>query len=262
MGCSGSSTAAQSQSPKTLQKVPTLLTCRANLGTRQLTTHKHEKLFKAVLEEHNAMFDGSNDSVGEFVANVYESAFGIIEAGSGLGRTGECPFATAYEVHLFHLFCVNVCAAWSEHEVGKNQEMDNVFYSQMSSLSEILSFLDTDAIVLPEEIEQNIRLLQQDRLFPHWVEAQESKGEAALKCCISVGNKWKLGETEAFQKAVAALEKFDYDASACLRAQTSFNFEYEKNKMQMTMRNERRRLDMKMQGLIYKQTLKNICFVK
>jgi hypothetical protein len=262
MGCGGSSTAAQAQSPNTLRQKPTLLTSRKNLATRKRTTRKDEDLLKAVLEQHNALFDSSNVNVGEFVANVYKHAFGIIDEGSGVGRSGECPFASAYEVHLFHLFCCNVCAAWSEHEFGKDQEIDKVFNSQMSSLSEILSFLDIDAVVLPAEIEQNIRLLQQELLFPHWVDAQSSKGEAALKCCLSVGSKWKLEETKAFQNALEAFEKFNYDASACLQAQSSFNFEYEKQIMQMNTQNERRRIGLKMQHRIYKQTLKNLCFVK
>merc|ERR1712100_224473 len=152
-------------------------------------------------------FDASNVRIGEYVRDVYVHAFGIINDGSGLGASGQCPFASAYEVHLFYRFCLNVCVAWSEHELGKDEQMDKDFYSQMSDLCEVLCFLDTDAVRLPEEIEQNIKMLQRDALFPQWVDAQIPNGEAALKCCVAVGQKWGLEETNAFRKAFAALEK-------------------------------------------------------
>jgi hypothetical protein len=177
---------AQAQSSDTSQQAPTLRT---------------------VLEEHNAMFDGSKDHVGEFVSNVYTCAYGITLEGSVLGASGECPFASAYEVHLFYQFCLNVCVAWSEHKMGQDEQMDEDFYSQMSDLCTTLCFLDTDAVPLPEEIGQNIKMLQRDALFPHWVDAQITKGEAAVECCVAVGKKWGLEETNAFQKALAVLRK-------------------------------------------------------
>jgi len=162
------------------------------------------------LEKHNAMlvservFDGSNYYiVGGFVSDVYARAFAIMHHGSGLGASGKSPFASAYEVHLFYQFCLNVCVSWSEHQMGRYKERDNDFYSQMSDLCAILSCLDTDAVPLPEEIEQNIKKIQ-GALFPHWVDAQMPKGEDALECCITVGKEWGLEETEAFQKALAA----------------------------------------------------------
>jgi hypothetical protein len=161
----------------------------------------------AVLEKYNAMFDGSKDHVGEFVSNVYEHAYGITLEGSGLGAAGECPFASAYEVHLFYQFCLNVCVAWSEHEMGKDEQTDEDFYSQMSDLCTILCFLDTDAVRLPEEIEQNIKMIQRDALFPHWVDAQIKKGEEALERCVAVGQRWGLEDTNAFRKALAAKKR-------------------------------------------------------
>jgi len=184
----------------------------ARAEVQSSNTPQQPPTLRTVLEKHNAMlvservFDGSNDNVGEYVRNVYVQAFGIIHEGSGLGASGECPFASAYEVHLFYQFCLNVCVSWSEHQMGKDERRDNNFYSQMSDLCAILSFLDTDAVPLPEEIDQNIKLIQREALFPHWVDAQMPKGEAALECCINVGKKWGLGETEAFQKALAALQ--------------------------------------------------------
>merc|ERR1719359_2765081 len=156
--------------------------------------------------QQKAVID-TNVHVGEFVKDVSVHAFGIIHEGSGLGASGQCPFASAYEVHLFYQFCLNVCAAWSEHSMGKDEELDKDFYSQISDLCQILCFLDTSAVRLSEEIERNIKVLQSDALFPHWVDAQIPKGEAALKCCVAVGQKWGLEETSAFQKAVAALDK-------------------------------------------------------
>lgn len=166
-------------------------------------------LLRTELEKYNAMFDGSKDHVGEFVSNVYIHAFGIIQEGSGLGESGECPFASAYEVHLFYRFCLNVCIAWSEHTIGEDEQIDNEFRSQMGDLCEILCFLDTDAVPLPEEIEQNIKLVLRDALFPYWAEAQMPKGESALRCCTAVGEKWGLEDTNAFQKALAALENME-----------------------------------------------------
>jgi len=159
-------------------------------------------LEKRALEKDS---DGSKDHIGEFVTNVWVHAQGIIQEGSGLGTSGECPFASAYEVHLFYQFCLNVCVAWSEHELGKDERMDKDFLSQMSDLCEILIFLDTDAVPLPEEIAQNIKVIQRDALFPHWVEAQTAKKEAAaIECCVAVGKKWGLEDTKAFQKALDA----------------------------------------------------------
>merc|ERR1719198_1039643 len=151
-------------------------------------------------------FDASNVRIGEYVRDVYVHAFGIINDGSGLGASGQCPFSSAYEVHLFYRFCLNVCVAWSEHSIGKDEQLDTDFYSQMSDMAQILCFLDTSAVPLSEEIERNIKVLQSDALFPHWVDAQTPKGEAALECCVAVGQKWGLEETSAFQKALSALE--------------------------------------------------------
>merc|ERR1712159_488491 len=110
-------------------------------------------------------------------------------------------------------FCLNVCVAWSEHSMGKDEQLDTDFYSQMSDLAQILCFLDTSAVPLSEEIEQNIKVLQSDALFPHWVDSQIPNGEAALEFCVAVGQKWGLEETSAFQKAVAALENITKSCS-------------------------------------------------
>jgi len=193
---------------------PTLLT-----GDVKLVTGKYKNLLRTVLEEKNKtlvdnrILHDSNDNVGEFVNDVYVQAFSIIQEGSGLGESGECPFASAYEVHLFYQFCLNVCVAWSGHQTGKNEDKDKDFYSQMSDLCSILCFLDKDAVPLPEEIEQNIKKVQRDALYPHWVTGQKAKEEAAaLECCINVGQKWGLQETAAFQDALAAFEKLNGQA--------------------------------------------------
>lgn len=189
------------------QQAPTLLT-----GGVNLVTGKNKNLLRTPLEKYTQMlqgervFDGTNVHVGEYVRDVYFHAFGIVNECSGVGASGECPFASAYEVHLFYQFCLNVCVAWSEHSMGKDKLLDKDFYSQISQLVEILCFLDTSAVSLPDEIERNIKLLQSDALFPHWVDAQTSEGEAALECCVAVGKKWGLEETSAYQKACAALE--------------------------------------------------------
>merc|ERR1719454_1553426 len=47
------------------QPAPTLLT-----GDVQLVTGKNKNLLRTVLEQYNAMFDGSNDHVGEFVNDL------------------------------------------------------------------------------------------------------------------------------------------------------------------------------------------------
>jgi hypothetical protein len=161
--------------------------------------------FRTLLENCNEtlvterVLDGSHGHVGEFVDNVCAYAHSIIKEGS-------CPFATAYEVRVFNEFCLNVCIAWSEHMLEKDELTDKEFYSQMSGLCEILCFLDTTAVPLPEGVQQNIQLMQ-GGLFPHWVEAQIANGNAALECCIAVGEEWGLEETPAFQKALTALER-------------------------------------------------------
>jgi hypothetical protein len=197
------------QSSHVPQQAPTLLT-----GDAHRVTGKCKNSLRALLEKCNTAmmqggraFDDSNVRVSEYVSDVYVHAFAIINEASGLGASGQCPFASAYEVHLFYRFCLNVCVAWSEHSMGKDELLDKDFHSQMSDLAQILCFLDTTAVPLPEETERNIKVLQSDALFPHWVDAQTPKGEAALECCVSVGQKWGLEETGAFQKALQALEK-------------------------------------------------------
>lgn len=200
--------AEPAQSSDSARQAPTLLT-----GDAHLVKGKCNNSFRALLEKYTAMRISVGDTppfyyvrVGEYISDVHARAFAIINGKSGLGESGQCPFADAYEVHLFQRFCLNVCVAWSEHRMGNDEQVDKNFYSQISELTEILCFLDTSAVYLPEEIEQNIKVLQSDALFPHWVTAQTPKGEAALERCIAVGRKWGLEETDAFQKALAALE--------------------------------------------------------
>jgi len=178
--------------------------------TQSSCTPQQACKLRTMLEQSNEsivnerVLNGSNGNIGEFVQNVCAQADGIIQQGTGLGASGECPFASAYEVHLFYQFCLNVCVAWSEHKMGNDEKTDKDFYSQMSSLCEILYFLDTSAVPLPEEIDQNIKRMQQG-LFPHYVDAQIPNGKEALETCIAIGSKWRLEETEAFEKTLAAL---------------------------------------------------------
>jgi len=178
--------------------------------TQWYGTNELASTLRTILEKSNEsivnerVLNGSNVNIGAFVQNVCAQADGIVQQGKGLGASGECPFASAYEVHLFYQFCLNVCVAWSEHKMGNDERTDKDFYSQMSGLCETLYFVDTDAVPLPAEIDQNIQRMQQG-LFPHYVDAQMPNGKDALETCIAIGSKWRLEETEAFQKAQAAL---------------------------------------------------------
>jgi len=193
------------QRSEPLQPAPTLL---SNGGCSvKFVRGKHQELLKTKLEEkYNAMLDCSKEDVGAIVSDVHEHADGIIQKGSGLGPSGDCPFASADEVHLYCQFCLNVFTKWAEHKMGQDEHMDKKFFSQIDELCVTLSFLDTDAVPLPEGTEQIVQLVQRDGLFPNWVRGQTPKGEAAVRHCLVIGKKWQLEETEAFQKALASLE--------------------------------------------------------
>lgn len=195
----------ESRLSDSLQPAPTLL----GSGTCSVkpVRNKNLDLLRTTLEDKcEAMFECSKEDVSEIVSAVHEHATGIIQQGSGLGASGECPFASADEVDLYHNFCLKVLAKWSEHKLGRDERIDSNFFSQINDLCEILSFLDTDAVPLPAVIDKKIKLVQQEGLFPNWVRGQKPKGEAALSLCLAIGKKWQLQETAAFQEALASSE--------------------------------------------------------
>jgi len=145
-------------------------------------------------------------SVGDVVNTVKERADAIHNEGVGKGPSGKCPFSSAYEVHIFYTFCLSVLGVWSGHDLGEDEDVDAAFYSQLARICEILKNLDTSAVFLPEEIDQNIHGLKREALWPNWFDGEMKKGEAAAQRCIAIGKEWKLEETERYQSALAKLE--------------------------------------------------------
>lgn len=186
-----------------LQLAPTLLK-RDNSNVKR---GDMQDLLRTKLEEKcKAMLDCSKEDIGEIVSDVHEHVNGIIQDGSGLGASGDCPFASADEVRLYYQFCLKVLTKWSDLKLGQDEQMDKEFFSQIKDLSEILTFLDTDVVPLPEETKKNIQMIQRDGLFPNLVRGQMPHGEVAVTLCLSIGQKWQLEETEAFQTALASLQ--------------------------------------------------------
>jgi hypothetical protein len=173
----------------------------------KLVQGEPKDLFRTKLEQKcKALSDCSREEASEVVSDVHEHAYRIIQEGSGLGPSGECPFASACAVDLYYQFCLKVFAKWSGHKMGEDERVDNVFFSQISDLCEILGFLDTDAVPLPEETCKNIQWIQRQGLFPNWVRGMIPNGEDAVRLCLVIGKKWQLEDTKAFQEALASLE--------------------------------------------------------
>jgi hypothetical protein len=187
------------------QAGPTLLSSGRCSG--KLVQGERADLLRTILEEKcKALTDCSKEETSELVSDVHEHANRIIRQGSGLGASGDCPFASACEVNLFYQFCLKVFSKWSDHVLGEDERMDDEFFSQINDLCEILGFLDTGAVPLPEGTYKNIQLIQRQVLFPNWVRGQIPHGEAAVRLCLVIGKKWRLEKTEAFQQALASLE--------------------------------------------------------
>jgi hypothetical protein len=153
--------------------------------------------------------DADKTNVGEIVNDMREQANAIINGATGIGKSGECPFASAYEVHLFYQFCICTLALWHGHTLKENDEADAAFYLQVSCLCEVLSFLDRTAVPLPEEVAKNITFLGQEELFPHWITGEMLKGEEAARRCLAIAKEWHLEKTEVFQNALVKLERND-----------------------------------------------------
>jgi hypothetical protein len=145
-------------------------------------------------------------AVGDIVNKLGERADTILNEGAGKGSNGECPFSSAYEVHMFYKFCLSYLGVWSGHDIGEDEDVDAAFYSQLATICEILKNLDTSAVFLPEEIDQNIQLLKGEALWPNWFDGELKKSEAAARRCLAIGKEWKLEETERYQNALAKLE--------------------------------------------------------
>lgn len=99
-------------------------------------------------------------SVGLLVDELDKRAKTIINESTGKGPQGQCPFSSAYEVHMFYRFSLSHLGVWSGHQVGKDEDLDAAFYSQLNTICEILNSLDTSAVFLPEDIAENILLLR------------------------------------------------------------------------------------------------------
>jgi hypothetical protein len=215
MGCASSAASAQQPQPRTqlhreqlLQAVAPTPTLLSNHGCSvKRVQEKDRDLLRTKFEETcRALLDSSKEDVGTIVSDVLQHANGIIRKGSGLGSSGDCPFASSHEVHLYYQFCLQVLTKWSDYNLGQDEQLDNMFFSQINDLCEILSFLDTDAVPLTEEVEKNIRLIQQEGLFPYWFLGQSRKGEAAARVCLGIGKKWQVEEIGTFEQALASLK--------------------------------------------------------
>jgi len=170
---------------------------------------RFEDLLKSTLEtclRTLVLDEPTKLSVGGVVDTVKERADTIINEGAGKGPSGKCPFSSAYEVHIFYKFCLSYLGVWSAHKTGEDDEVDAAFYSQLATICEILKKLDTEAVFLPEEIDQNIHQLKREALWPNWFDGEMKKGEVAARRCLAIGKEWKLEETERYQNALAKLE--------------------------------------------------------
>merc|ERR1712110_183600 len=166
-------------------------------------------LLRTTLESCNRRcYDADTKTVGDIVEEMELRALDIIAKGTGKGKSGNCPFCSAYEVHLYYQFCIKVFTVWSDHELNEDKDLDAAFYSQIHSLCIILGFLDTTAVFLPEEMGDNIQKLRREGLFPNWITGEMLKGEEAARGCLAIGKEWNLEDTEAYQNAFAKLEYF------------------------------------------------------
>jgi len=169
-------------------------------------------LLKTELEECIAWReDGHKGHIGDIVTHMGKHAYGIINAGKGIGPSGKCPFASAEEVQLYFELCLRIFKCWSDYEMGSSEELDRDLYAQFHCLSEILSFLDFTAVTLPEEIATNAQDLIQQVLFPNVIMlAEKFDGDIGAKTWLHFGMQWHLENTEAFQTALAnVLDKAD-----------------------------------------------------
>jgi hypothetical protein len=145
-------------------------------------------------------------TVGDLVNALSERADAILNESIGKGPNGKCPFSSAYEVHIFYQFCLSYLGVWSKHNIGEDDDVDAAFYFQLATICEILKNLDSSAVLLPEEIDQNIQLLKREALWPNWFDGEIKKGEAAARRCLAIGKDWNLEEMERYQNARARLE--------------------------------------------------------
>jgi hypothetical protein len=155
---------------------PTLLS-NGSRSTKLVRGKDHDLLRTKLEEACEVLFDCAIEDVGDVVNNVHQHANAIIKEGSGLGSSGDCPFASSHEVHLYAQFCWKVLDKWSSHDLGQDERLDAMFSSLINDLCEILSFLDTDAVPLTEEVEKNIQLVQREALFPNWVRCITGENE-------------------------------------------------------------------------------------
>jgi len=145
-------------------------------------------------------------TVGDIVNQIGQRADEILNEGSGKGPDGKCPFSSAYEVHIFYQFCLSYLGVWSHHEMGQDEDIDAAFYTQLATICEVLKNLDTSAVFLPEEIDQNIQGLKREALWPNWFDGELKKSDAAARRCLAIGQEWGLEETPRYQEALAKLE--------------------------------------------------------
>jgi len=206
MGC-GSSSSEAGSAPKVQAQAPLPLS---------VALPKAKDLLKTTLKECNAWIEspGCNAEkgpIGDAVTKMGKRAYGIINAGSGVGSSGKCPFASAEEVQLYYDFCFHILVCWRDHNMGENEDLDKDLYSQFHVLCEVLSFLDVDAVPLPEETATNIQSLFREALFPNWIRlAERFNGDAGAGACLRVGMQWKLDNIESFQNALTnILDKAD-----------------------------------------------------
>jgi hypothetical protein len=170
---------------------------------------RSEDLLKTTLEsclKAMALDEPTKVTVGSFVNILSERVNAILTQGAGKGPNGKCPFSSCYEVHIFYQFCLLYLGVWSGHNVGEDEDLDAAFYFQLATICEVLNNLDTSAVFLPEEIDQNIQLLKREALWPNWFDGEMKKGEAAARQCLAIGREWKLEESECYQNALAKLE--------------------------------------------------------
>merc|ERR1712072_1382815 len=89
--------------------------------------------------------------------------------------------------------------------MGEDEDEDAAFYSQLNTLCEILHTLDTSAVVLCQELAENIHSLKREAFWPNWFTGEKMKGEAAAMRCLAIGKEWNLEESEAYQNALATV---------------------------------------------------------
>jgi hypothetical protein len=149
--------------------------------------------------------DINTSSIRLLVDELSKNATTIISECEGTGLHFTCPFFSAYEVHLFYKFSLSFLSVWSGHEIGKDEDEDAAFYSQIGSLCEILNSLDTAAVPLSPDITESIQSLKREVFWPNWFVGERIKGEVTGKRCLAIGKAWILEESEAYQKALATM---------------------------------------------------------